>query len=108
MSSITNEIVAIKTEVRERNWEEMSLACRQSGLSVKKWCRQNGINASTYYARLRKLRENVCRNIVSIEPEIPQLLKSEIKISSGEIIVTLPLDASAETISTVLMALKSC
>ena len=108
MSSITNEIVAIKTEVRERNWEEMSLACRQSGLSVKEWCRQNGINASTYYARLRKLRENVCRNIVSIEPEIPQLPKSEIKISSREIIVTLPSDASAETISTVLMALKSC
>ena len=49
MNSITNEIVAIKTEVRERNWEEMSLACRQSGLSVKEWCRQNGINASTYY-----------------------------------------------------------
>ena len=108
MSSITNEIVAIKTEVRERNWEEMSLACRQSGLSVKEWCRQNGINTSTYYARLRKLRENVCRNIVSIAPEIPQLPKSEIKISSGEITVTLPLDASAETISTVLMALKSC
>lgn len=108
MNSITNEIVAIKTEVRERNWEEMSLACRQSGLSVKEWCRQNGINASTYYARLRKLREKVCRNIVSIEPETSQRREFEIKISSGEIIVTLPSDASAETISTVLMTLKSC
>ena len=63
---------------------------------------------STYYARLRKLREKVCRNIVSIEPETSQRRESEIKISSGEIIVTLPSDASAETISTVLMALKSC
>ena len=108
MNSITNEIVAIKTEVREKNWEEMSLACQQSGLSVKEWCRQNGINASTYYARLRKLRENVCRNIVSMEPETPQLGKSEIKISSGEILVTIPSDASTETISTVLKALKSC
>ena len=97
MNSITNEIVAIKTEVRERNWEEMSLACRK-----------NGINASTYYARLRKLREKVCHNIVSMEPETPQFPNSEIKISSGEIIVTLPSDASAETISTVLMTLKSC
>ena len=108
MNSITNEIVAIKTEVREKNWEEMSLACRQSGLSVKEWCRQNGINASTYYARLRKLRENVCRHLESIEPGTPQFPKSEIKISSGEILVTIPSDASAETISTVLMALKSC
>ena len=69
MYSITNEIVAIKTEVRERNWKEQSLECQQSGLSVKEWCRQNGIHASTYYARLRKLRENACRNIVSIEPK---------------------------------------
>ena len=46
------------------------------------------------YARLRKLSENVCRNIVSIEPKTPQLPKSEIKISSGEIRVTIPLDAS--------------
>ena len=108
MNSITNEIVAIKTEVRERNWKAQSLECQQSGLPVKEWCRQNGINASTYYVRLRKLRENVCRNIVFIEQETPQLPKSEIKISSGEIIVTLPSDASAETISTVLRALKIC
>ena len=108
MNEVSGKIVAIKTEVREQNWETMMFECQQSGLSVKKWCRQNGINPSTYYSRLRKLRENVCRNIMSIEPEIPQLPKSEIKISSGEIIVTLPSDASAETISTVLMALKSC
>ena len=49
MNSITKEIVVIKTEMWERNWEEMSLACLQSGLSVKEWCKQNGINASTYY-----------------------------------------------------------
>ena len=108
MNSITNEIVAIKTEVRERNWEEMSLACRQSGLSVKEWCRQNGINASTYYARLRKLREKVCRNIVGIDSETPQPRESEIKIASGEVVVSLPLDVPGETLVTVLKALKSC
>ena len=84
MNSITNEIVAIKAEVRERDWEEMSLACWQSGLSVKDWCRQNGIHPSTYYARLRKLREKVCRDIVAIESEAQPIQLSEIKITSGE------------------------
>lgn len=67
MSGITNEIVAIKTEVRKRNWKEQSLECQQSGLSVKEWRRQNGIHPRTYYARLRKLREKVRHDIVAIE-----------------------------------------
>lgn len=108
MNSITNEIVAIKTEVRERNWKEMSMECQQSGLSVKEWCRENGIHPSTYYARLRKLREKVCRDMVAIESEAQPTQLSEIKITSGEIVLSLPVNASAETISTVLRALKTC
>ena len=107
MNSITNEIVAIKTEVRERNWEEMSLACRQSGLSVKKWCRQNGINPSTYYSHLRKLREKVCREIVPIEAPTGKEI-AEIKIVSGDITISLPNTVDRETLTSVLAALKSC
>lgn len=108
MNSITNEIVAIKTEVWERNWKELCLECQQSGLSVKEWCRQNGIHPSTYYARLRKLRKKVCQDIVAIESESQLPQPSEIKITSGEIVVSLPMNASTETISTVLRALKTC
>lgn len=108
MNKTTNEIIAIKTEVRERNWEMLVRECQQSGLSVKAWCEQNGIKASTYYARLRKLREKVCRDMVAIESEAQPTQLSEIKITSGEIVVSLPVNASAETISTVLRALKTC
>ena len=74
----------------------------ESGIPAKRTFRKRMVqtkrNQCKYilcYARLRKLRENVCRNIVSIEAKTPQLPKSEIKISSGEIRVTIPLDASA-------------
>ena len=67
MNNVTSEIVAIKTEVRKQNWETMVLECQQSGLAVTAWCKQNGINPSTYYSRLRKLREKVWRKIVPIE-----------------------------------------
>ena len=107
MNSITNEIVAIKTEVREKNWETMILECQQSGMSVRKWCLMKGINTGTYYARLRKLREKVCREIVPIEIPKSESI-SEIKITFGDIVVSLPSDSNSETITTILRALKSC
>ena len=108
MNDVSEKIVAIKTEVREKNWETMISECQQSGLSVQEWCLQKGIKPSTYYSRLRKLREKVCNEIIPIESttEAPKL--SEVKITLGDIVVTLPSDSSAETISTVLRALKSC
>ena len=89
MNDVSGKIIAIKTEVREQNWETMVVECQQSGLSVKEWCNQNGINPSTYYAHLRKLCEKVCRGIVPIEAPKAETT-SEIKIVSGDITISLP------------------
>lgn len=35
MNKVTNEIIAIKTEVRERNWEILVHECQQSEFSLK-------------------------------------------------------------------------
>ena len=107
MNDVSGKIVAIKTEVREQNWETMISECQQSGLSVKEWCNQNGINTSTYYSRLRKLREKVCSEIIPIEAPMTETI-SEIKITSGEIAISLPSNISQETLTKVLMALRSC
>lgn len=106
MNNVTRKIV-IKTEVREQNWETMVLECQQSGLSVKEWCVQKGIKANTYYSRLRKLREKVCCEIVPIKAPKSESI-SEIKITLVDIAVSLPEYSSAETITTILGALKSC
>ena len=108
MNDVSGKIVAIKTEVREQNWETMISECQQSGVPVKEWCHLNGINPSTYYSRLRKLREKVCNELVPIETAAEAPKSSEIKITLGDIVVTLPLDSSAETIKAVLTALRSC
>ena len=107
MNEVSGKIIAIKTEVREQNWETMMFECQQSGLSVKEWCRQNGINPSTYYTRLRKLREKVCREIVPIEAPTGKEI-AEIKIVSGDITISLPNTVDRETLTSVLAALKSC
>ena len=107
MNNVTRKIVAIKTEVREQNWEAMVLECQESGLSVKEWCLQKGIKPNTYYARLRKLREKVCREIVPIEAPKSEPL-SEIKIVSGDIAISLASNVSQETLTKILTALKLC
>ena len=38
-------------------WEKQVIDWRSSGLPVKEWCRQNGVNDKTYYYRLRQIRE---------------------------------------------------
>ena len=82
--------------------------CQQSRLTVKEWCRQNGINPSTYYLRLRKLREKVCNEIIPIEAVSKAPKSPEIKITLGDIVVALPSDSSTETIKAVLTALRLC
>ena len=36
-------------------WAERVSACRNSGLGVKAWCRENGVNEQTYYKWQKKL-----------------------------------------------------
>jgi len=43
--------------IRLQNWAVQINECRQSGLSVRQWCGENGINMKTYYNRMTKVRE---------------------------------------------------
>ena len=38
-------------------WKERITACRSSGQTVRGWCRENGISASSYYQWQRRLNE---------------------------------------------------
>lgn len=39
----------LKHAARLENWKQRIMACRASGLTVRQWCAQNNLNASTYY-----------------------------------------------------------
>lgn len=38
-----------KHEAKLAEWREVVRECRNSGMKVKHWCKQNGINRKTYY-----------------------------------------------------------
>ena len=45
----------LKHKTKLQEWAAQIQNCRSSGLSVRAWCRQEGINASTYYRWEREL-----------------------------------------------------
>ena len=72
-------------QVRLTRWTEIMRERNESGLTVKQWCRENGIKEKTYYYWQRKLREAVSENIERSQlPEkryISMPLFKEVKIA---------------------------
>lgn len=58
-----DKIALVKKQVIEAEWADKISQCRESGLTVSEWCRQNSINPKTYYYHLRKIRKEICEQI---------------------------------------------
>ena len=93
-------------------WAERVSACRNSGLSVKTWCRENGVSEQTYYKwqrRLYELAQNQQENrFAEVTP--PALNRSGIAITIqiGGTELAVHNGADAATVEAVLRAVKSC
>lgn len=109
MSNITTAITEIKSKVSLQEWQQRIVDCQNSGMSVKAWCRENGISTGSYYFHLRKISESVLdeNQLVSLDPPKP-VSSSGIRIESESITITLPENVSPEQLAAVLSALKSC
>ena len=46
---------------RLENWTARIMACRSSGMTVRAWCRENGLSEKTYYYWQRRLFDLVAR-----------------------------------------------
>jgi len=49
----------LKRQMRLQEWALQINAQRQSGLSVRKWCEENGIGYKCFYYRLRQVQEEM-------------------------------------------------
>ena len=104
-----DKIAIIKKDVQLRSWSEMEIARQRSGLTVTEWCEQEHISHSTYYSRLRKVRESICEQIPVPVMEITEKKQAEsstIKIVSGNVSVEMTADVPTEIITAVIGALK--
>ncbi|MGN0599687.1 MAG: IS66 family insertion sequence element accessory protein TnpA [Oscillospiraceae bacterium] len=124
-------IKEIKAELRHREWAEKIQECQTSGQTVKEWCSNSGISPSTYYNRLRAVREEMLSRQPKLHEIVPVSVSTElmgnsavlpeksasvdIPKSTEKIIirkngleVEIPCDADEKIITAMLRGLKEC
>ena len=100
----------INNDFKTKQWMQRIKECRESGLSVRKWCRQNNLCEQTYYNWLKKLRTLAvesgalpAQTFVSLDQVDKE--KENIIITRGSIRIELPSDTDIETITRMIGAL---
>lgn len=102
---------------RLENWTARIAACRDSGMTVREWCRENGISEKTYYYWQRRLFDTLSQQRKAIQPAFAEITPSKMDHLDSGIAVTVRISgaeadihtgADAATVETVLRILKSC
>ncbi len=106
----------VKENSNLAEWTRQVEACRNSGLSVRKWCEQKGIAQSTYTYRQNKvwkaLNQQRSNTFVEIPPEESSDMAVENHIAAtlhaGSVYAEIHNGANEATLTALLRALKSC
>lgn len=98
MESKATAIRAIKQEVRLQEWSAQIKAQQASGMTVRRWCSENGIKPGTYYYHLRLLRERCIEKTPAIVPLTVPQHSSDIRIEKNGLQISLPADVNPETL----------
>ena len=114
MEKTASEIAMVKRNVRLQEWNRQIEEQKSSGLSVREWCQQHGINPKTYYYHLRKVREEFlnsgkaenAQEKKETESAVVPLLSApsgrNISIEKNGLHITLPENISAEVLIAVV------
>ena len=112
----------LKHAAKLQEWSAKVAECRSSGISVKAWCREQGIALKTYYNWERQIVKAATGQyelqaseqssmLVQVRPEAlsnsgETEIKSGITIQHGESIITLPSGSTAEAVAELVKALN--
>ena len=58
---MAENILEIRTKVRMAQWQTIIKECKESGMSVRKFCEDRNISWHAYYYWLRKIREYITK-----------------------------------------------
>ena len=101
----TTSITTVKKEMQLQEWSAQIEAQQSSGLTVQKWCTENGINTKTYYYRLRKVREQCMESAPSIVPLAVPCSNENIRIEKNGLQISLPADVSVDLMTALVREL---
>ncbi len=113
----------VASQYRLSQWTEIVRQCRSSGQSVAVWCAENNVSITSYYYRLRRIREAACEALPSLSANssivpvnipvhtaeadsIDQESSSDIVVRMGTVTLEISNNASATLIETTFRALQ--
>ena len=115
-------IQELKLGARMQEWSERIAECRSSGMSVRGWCREQGIPVQTYYRWEKRFIETATRQLSLPAPTQsgmlmrvnPESMRGDedrntgagITIRHGESVITFPTGSSLETVASLVKALN--
>ena len=126
---MANELTIRTATQRQRlyEWSQKVAECRQSGMSVKRWCDENGTTTKTYYSWQRKVfafmveqqrlqLEEPTASMGNCFVELPAHCENVQRppadliahVQIGDAAVDLYAGANADTVKAICQALKSC
>ena len=101
-----NEVALVKKQVIEAEWADKISQCRESGLTVSEWCRQNSINPKTYYYHLRKIRKEICEQIPVPVMTVPEICPT-VKVQISDITAEIPEGISEQMMTSLIKAMRN-
>ena len=101
-----DKIALVKKQVIEAEWADKISQCRESGLTVSEWCRQNSINPKTYYYHLRKIRKEICEQIPVPVMTVPEESHS-VKVNISDMIAEIPEGISEQMMTSLIRAMRN-
>ena len=114
----------LKHQVKLKQWKEQIVACRSSGLSVRKWCMDNHIGQKTYYRWEKEILETASTELAPAPTPLPPTTFAELpspsarpcsnqtemiaSIRIGKARVDIYSGADANVVKALCQILKSC
>ena len=90
-------------------WSERIAACRNSGISVRAWCEENGISTASYYKWQKRLFCLATKKAPQFaEVSVVPTARISATVHMGNVSVDIHSGADTETMAMLLRILLSC
>ena len=115
-------VQGLKHAAKVQEWSVRIAVCRGSGIGVKAWCREHGIELKTYYNWERQIVKEATQQyalaapapagmLVQVNPDAMasddvNAIETVVTIRHGESVITLPAGSSAGAIADLVKALN--
>ena len=123
-----NHLRKATSVIRKNTWYDAIIARNASGLTIRDWCRENGVNETSYYYWLKKIRSEALEaqdtekeanltfvpmlqvkpisEMIAHEQELNQKVEAEMTIASKGITISLGKGTTADFVINILRVLK--